>query len=186
MGGGWMKDVLPPVLTSLLAGLEAAYAKLPGDLGADYSPWRLWDYADCGAEKRKTWIYEVPLPAVHHLREALNALPLDQPAPADLLAQYDAPIIASTIKLWLLELNPPLALWEGWDEFRKIYPHGKLCLFVVFVYLWTTCVIVVGSAPKIGDANPEEQHLQDLKNALQRLPLIHLHVLDSLLQHLRT
>jgi hypothetical protein len=44
--GGWStlmsenvkKDLLPPVLTSLLAGLEAAHAKLPGDLGANYSP----------------------------------------------------------------------------------------------------------------------------------------------------
>ena len=74
----------------------------------------------------------MPLPAVHHLREAINAVPLDQPVPVELLDKYDAPIIASTIKLWLLELNPPLALWEGWEEFRKIYPHGESFLFVVF------------------------------------------------------
>lgn len=75
-------------------------------------------------EKRKSWIYEVPLPAVHHLRESLNAVPFEQPIPAELLAQYDAPVIASAVKLWVLELDPPLALWEGWEEFRKLYPTG--------------------------------------------------------------
>lgn len=75
-------------------------------------------------EKRKAWIYEVPLPAVHHLRESLNAVDAELPIPADLLGKYDAAVIASTIKLWLLELDPPLALWDGWDEIRKLYPIG--------------------------------------------------------------
>jgi hypothetical protein len=79
-------------------------------------------------EKRKAWIYEVPLPAVHHVREALNSVPPDEEIPATLLAMYDAPVLANTVKLWLLELNPPIALWEGWDEFRKLYPTGDfLC-----------------------------------------------------------
>lgn len=74
--------------------------------------------------KRKTWIYEVPLSAVHHLREALNSIPDGQEIPEDALEKYDAPILAAAVKLWLLELEPPLGLYEAWDEFRKIYPSS--------------------------------------------------------------
>lgn len=77
-------------------------------------------------EKRKTWIYDVPLPAVHHLREALNAIPPEQPFDTEMLLKYDAPILASAIKLWALELDPPLAMYEGWDDLRKLYPTGEI------------------------------------------------------------
>ena len=66
----------------------------------------------------------MPLASVHHLRESLNGVDPDQPIPKELLAKYDAPVIAATIKLWVLELDPPLTLWEGWDEIRKLYPSG--------------------------------------------------------------
>ena len=66
----------------------------------------------------------MPLPAVHHVREALNAIPPEQPFPEDILAKYDAPVLAGAVKLWALELNPPLGMYEGWDELRKLYPTG--------------------------------------------------------------
>lgn len=103
------KDLIPPVITALLSGLDRAYTKLPNDM-----------------EKRKSWIYEVPLPAVHHLREALNAVPTGQSITNEMLEQYDAPVIAGVVKLWALELDPPLALYEGWEDFRKLYPTGEL------------------------------------------------------------
>jgi hypothetical protein len=65
------------------------------------------------------------LPVVHHLHEALNDVPVDAPVPPELVARYDAPVIASALKLWLLELDQPIAMWEGWDEIRKIYPSGE-------------------------------------------------------------
>ncbi|EJD48326.1 hypothetical protein AURDEDRAFT_61186 [Auricularia subglabra TFB-10046 SS5] len=140
------KDTIPPVLRGLLAGMEEAYKKLPND-----------------AERRKAWIYEVPLPATHHLRESINSLPPNSPLPAELLEKYDPPVIASAVKLWLLELEPPLGTWEGWEEVRKIYPN-------------------VGA-----DTKPEEigalAHVDDLKNVLYRLPKVHLYVLDALVQH---
>ncbi|KAF8216353.1 hypothetical protein K438DRAFT_1797082 [Mycena galopus ATCC 62051] len=155
--GGWdtvssgepRKLEMPPVLPSMLAALSEAYKKLPNDI-----------------EKRKSWIYEVPLPAVHHLREALNAVPLEESVPAEVFAPYDAPVIAGTIKLWLLELDPPLALWEGWDDIRKIYP-------------------AVGAAAKSEGGDAEAQRITDLGTALQRLPRIHLIVLDAIVSHLR-
>ncbi|KAG6813158.1 hypothetical protein H0H92_013565 [Tricholoma furcatifolium] len=156
--GGWhalttgeeKKELVPPVLTALLDGLQEAYKRLPSD-----------------TERRKSWIYEVPLPAVHHLREALNALPIDQPIPADFLAKYDAPVIASAVKLWILELHPPLALYEGWDDLRKLYP-------------------TVGSTANKEAESSAEEHIQALSSALQRLPRVHLYVLDLVVKHLRT
>ena len=79
------------------------------------------------AERRKAWIYDIPLPAVHHLRESLNAIPPGQPFSQEMLAKFDAPVLAGCVKLWALELDPPLALWEGWDDIRKLYPTGGLC-----------------------------------------------------------
>ena len=102
------KDSVPPVLTALLTALSEAYPKLPSD-----------------AERRKTWIYEVPLVAVHHLRETLNAVPPMQDIPDDVLAKYDAPVLASAVRLWTLELDPPLLMYESWDEIRKLYPSGE-------------------------------------------------------------
>ncbi|KAF8141613.1 hypothetical protein EV363DRAFT_1392059 [Boletus edulis] len=156
--GGWSaltsgeekKETIPPVLTALLDGLTEVYTKLPD-----------------GAEKRKAWIYDVPLPAIHHLREALNAVPPGQPFPSEMLVKYDAPVLAGCVKLWALELDPPLALWECWDDIRKLYP-------------------TVGSMAKADGESSEEQHLEDLQTALQRLPKIHLYVLDAIVTHLRT
>ncbi|KAF8817572.1 hypothetical protein BYT27DRAFT_7199108 [Phlegmacium glaucopus] len=154
--GGWYaltqgeakKDAIPPVLIVLLHGLDEAYERLPNDI-----------------EKRKAWIYDVPLPAVHHLRESLNAIPPNQPFPTDLIAKFDAPVIASCIKLWALELNPPLALYEGWEDFRKLYPS------------------VGASASKEGDEGKE--HLQQVATSLQKLPRVHILVLDAIVKHLK-
>lgn len=109
------KDTVPSVLTSLLNALMDAYGRLPDDL-----------------ERRKTWIYEVPLVAVHHLRETLNAVPPNEDIPDDALAKYDAPVIASAVKLWFLELDPPICMFEGWDEFRKLYPTGTGSRFISY------------------------------------------------------
>lgn len=47
-----------------------------------------------------------------------------------------------------------------------------------------TCHISVGAA-KTEDQSSEEQHIQDLQTALQKLPRVHLLVLDTLIKHLR-
>lgn len=80
------------------------------------------------AEKRKSWIYEVPLPSIHHLREALHGTPYDEPFPPELFEKYDTPVLAGAVKLWMLELEPPLAVYESYDDIRKIYPTGTSCL----------------------------------------------------------
>jgi hypothetical protein len=124
-GGLWATNeeqakqtTVPPLISAFLVALDASYTRLPNDM-----------------EKRKAWIYEVPLTSTHHLREALNSVPEGKPFTTELFAQYDAPVIASTLKLWLLELDPPLALYESWDDIRKLYPTGKSCFALVMSML---------------------------------------------------
>ena len=59
------------------------------------------------AERRKIQIYEVTLPAVHHLCETLGGVPPKE----ELLQNYDAPVLVSDV--WALELDPPLRMYEG-------------------------------------------------------------------------
>jgi hypothetical protein len=91
-------------------------------------------------EKRKAWIYEVPLAPIHHLREALNGININQPIPKELLAKYDAAVIAGAVKLWVLELDPPLTLWEGYDEIRKLYPSGMFMFNTTNSCIHSNCV----------------------------------------------
>lgn len=76
--------------------------------------------------------HQVPLKSVHQLREHVNLSVKDVPISLEMLSKFDAPIIASTVKLWLLEINPPLGTWEGWDDIRKLYPQGKFFLMASF------------------------------------------------------
>ncbi|KAF5351573.1 hypothetical protein D9758_007222 [Tetrapyrgos nigripes] len=161
---GGRKEEVPEVLTAMLGALEDKYKELAND--EDSSP---------VLEKRKSWIYEVPLASTHRLRESLNAVFPDheqhkeKPIPEDLFKPYDAPVIAATIKLWLLELEPPVATYEGWDEFRKLYPtHGR--------YL------------KVEGEEPEghEKKLAEVSSALLKLPRVQLYVLDRVLKHFKT
>lgn len=131
------------------------------------------------AERRKTWIYDVPLPAVHHLRETLNAVPPEQSLPNDIWAKYDAPVLASAIKLWLLELDPPLTMYEGWEDFRRLYPTGKF--HRIFPILQLNYGYIVG---KPEQNKSDEQHNENLRSSLQKLPKVHLYVLDCVIKHL--
>jgi len=57
-------------------------------------------------ERCMAWIYEVPSSVVYHLRESLDAVHPEQPMPIDIVTKYDAPMLASAVKQWLLELDP--------------------------------------------------------------------------------
>ena len=133
-------------------------------------------------ERRKAWIYEVPLRTIHHARESLNAADVDKAIPEALLDRYDAPVLASTVKLWLLELDPPLALWDGWDDVRRIYPTGEL--WRAYGPRITLNVVKVGSGKT--EQPKQEDHLEALRSALHRLPKVHLYVLDEVLKHIRS
>lgn len=74
-----------------------------------------------------SWIYEVPLATTHTLRNMINdpSLPLETIVEAT--KGFDLPIAASVVKLYFLELNPPVLGWEGWEDAKAVYPSGKCC-----------------------------------------------------------
>ena len=61
------------------------------------------DYPDLEGDeaRRGVWLVDVPLGATHHLRNAVNN---GKAPPKDVLENYEIPIVASVLKLYLLEL----------------------------------------------------------------------------------
>jgi hypothetical protein len=66
----------------------------------------------------------VPLHETHALRSAINNPALSVDDVRSIASKFNAPITAGTIKLWLLELNPPVLGWEGWEDAKAVYPAG--------------------------------------------------------------
>lgn len=61
------------------------------------------DYPDLEGDeaRRGIWLVDVPLAATHHLRHAINT---GKAIPREVLERYEIPIVASVLKLYLLEL----------------------------------------------------------------------------------
>ncbi len=70
------------------------------------------DYPDLEGDevRRGIWLVDVPLAATHHLRNAINT---GKAIPHEVLERYEIPIVASALKLYLLELPgiSRLTLW---------------------------------------------------------------------------
>lgn len=79
-------------------------------------------------EKRKAWIYEVPLHELHSLRNSVNDPAMTAAEIKGATLKFNLPTVAGAIKLYLLELNPPVLGWEGWEDAKAIYPSGQLAL----------------------------------------------------------
>ncbi|EGG07249.1 uncharacterized protein MELLADRAFT_77642 [Melampsora larici-populina 98AG31] len=135
--------VVPPIFSRLLKTLEEKCNSI-----------------ESHSERRKTWIYEVPLRAVHSLREALDN-PNQSQISDERLSKLDAPLIASTIKLWLLELNPPPVHYSKYDDIKAIYPQLS------------------------GFESPSlDARIDVMVSLLSKLPKPHLMVIDQLVSHL--
>lgn len=77
----------------------------------------------------------------------------------EIVKKFNLPVAAGTVKLWLLELNPPLLGWEGWEDAKAIYPS-------------------VG-------ADQERDMTSAVISVLGRLAGVQLYVLDALVGHMR-
>lgn len=68
------------------------------------------DYPDLEGDqaRRGIWLADVPLAATHHLRNQIND---GKTIPKDLLEKYEIPIVASVLKLYLLELPGEFRIW---------------------------------------------------------------------------
>jgi hypothetical protein len=75
---------VPVIVTSILTFLDNHYPDLEGD-----------------EARRNIWLVDVPLAATHHLRNQINN---GNAAPREVLEKYEMPIVASVLKLYLLEL----------------------------------------------------------------------------------
>ena len=78
------KKRVPIVITTILTFLDNHYPDLDGD-----------------EARRSIWLVDVPLAATHHLRNAINN---GKAVPREVLERYEIPIVASVLKLYLLEL----------------------------------------------------------------------------------
>lgn len=84
----------------------------------------------------------------------------------NLLKQSDLPVVAAVVKLFFLELDPPVIPYSAYDSLHSIYPQ------------------VAGSA-KSDDEADNAGRVEKLKEFLSHLPRVNLHTLDALLRHLR-
>lgn len=75
---------VPVVVTAILTFLDNHYPDLEGD-----------------EARRSIWLVDVPLAATHHLRNQINT---GGAVPREVLERYEVPIVASVLKLYLLEL----------------------------------------------------------------------------------
>lgn len=118
------------------------------------------------ADRRRIWYLDVPLSAVNALRTALNDGRKADTVPTNLLNQTDIPVAAAVVKLFFLELDPPVITYNVHERLHTIYPQ------------------VAGSASH-DDKADEAGRIERLKELLSHLPKVNLLTLDALLKHLR-
>lgn len=88
----------------------------------------LIDYPDLEGDeaRRAIWLHDVPLAATHHLRQALNNSAGD---PRPILEKYEIPIVASVLKLYLLELPGTFIILFG-TLIRALMDSGRFSCFI--------------------------------------------------------
>lgn len=96
---------VPLIVTTLLTYLDNHYPDLDGD-----------------EARRAIWLVDVPLAAAHHLRTQINN---GKPIPHDLLEKYEIPIVASVLKLYLLELPDSLVSSHVYEIVKTIYSSAN-------------------------------------------------------------
>lgn len=70
--------------------------------------------------RQKVWVRQVPLHLSHQLREAINN---GKPVQKSVLEQFDPAIVASTLKLYLLELPDSLVFSALYEPIKAIYSN---------------------------------------------------------------
>ncbi|WFD30959.1 Rho-GTPase-activating protein 8 [Malassezia sp. CBS 17886] len=180
---------LPPVLHALLSALQRSYAdnmRWASEPRADGSAPAPRSAAERNAEKRRVWLYDVPLPVTHAFRAKLIAHAASDAAerransrdlliPDTLLDAASAPVLAAAVKLWALELDSPLLPNTLWDEAVEIYDAAERTLRSG----------AQGDAPDAAAVAAARQAiLQGLGGVLAQLPKLHLTCLDALISHL--
>ena len=103
---------VPVIVTTILTFLDNHYPDLEGD-----------------EVRRNIWLVDVPLAATHHLRNSINN---GKNIPREILERYEIPIVASALKLYLLELPGKFLAHQLMTALTLIqtrwYPHRSMKL----------------------------------------------------------
>lgn len=129
---------VPLIITTILTFLDSHYPDLEGD-----------------EARRSIWIVDVPLAATHHLRNQLNT---GKPMSLQLLDQYEVPIVASVLKLYLLELPDSLVSSHVYEIIKTIYTTTS-------------------------QTSSESARIQVIQSTLGQLRLANIATLDALVTH---
>ncbi|KAJ9123068.1 hypothetical protein QFC22_001257 [Naganishia vaughanmartiniae] len=136
------KGNVPPAFVALLKGLEMKYSEVPDEL------------------QRKSWIFLVDLRETHELRERINDPHVPLADMLDEVAKFNAPVIAATIKLWLLELNPPVCGYDAYEACKALYARRN-------------------------DTQSNERLTSAISDIMSRLSGVQILILDTLFAHLQ-
>jgi hypothetical protein len=129
---------VPHIITSILTFLDSHYPDLEGD-----------------EARRSIWLVDVPLAATHHLRNQINT---GKPIDPELLDKYEVPIVASVLKLYLLELPDSLVSSHVYEIIKTIYTTTS-------------------------QSGSEEARVQVIQSTLGQLRLANIATLDALVTH---
>ncbi|KAF2499398.1 Rho-GTPase-activating protein 8 [Lophium mytilinum] len=92
---------VPIIVTTVLTFLDNHYPDLEGD-----------------EARRGIWLVDVPLAATHALRAAINT---GKSIPQDAFDKFEVPVVASVLKLYLLELPDSLVSSHVYEIIKTIY-----------------------------------------------------------------
>ncbi|KAF2876808.1 Rho-GTPase-activating protein 8 [Massariosphaeria phaeospora] len=129
---------VPILVTTVLTFLDNHYPDLEGD-----------------EVRRGIWLVDVPLAQTHSLRAAVNT---GKTFPREILDKYDVPIVASVLKLYLLELPDSLVSSHVYEIVKTIYSSTAT------------------------DAS-EEQRVSVIQSTLGQLRLANIATLDAICTH---
>ncbi|KAJ5902299.1 hypothetical protein N7495_002827 [Penicillium taxi] len=129
---------VPILVTTILTYLDDHYPELEGD-----------------EARRAIWLHNPPLEETHKLRYTLNNSKVDY---REVLPQYEIPIVASVLKLYLLELPDSLVSSQVYEIVKTIYS--------------TTA-----------HETTEEGRIKVLQSTLGQLRLVNIATLDAIMTH---
>lgn len=131
------------------------------------------DYPDLEGDeaRRGIWLVDVPLAATHHLRNTINT---GKTIPKEALANYEIPIVASVLKLYLLEL----------PGMRIMSDHGLLTNLLADSLVSSHKYEIIKTVYTThGTEGEEKPRLAVIQNTLGNLALTNIATLDAITTH---
>ncbi|EME39588.1 hypothetical protein DOTSEDRAFT_91887 [Dothistroma septosporum NZE10] len=129
---------VPLIITTILTFMDSHYPDLEGD-----------------EARRNVWLVDVPLGATHHLRNQINTGKRVEQA---MLEKYEVPIVASVLKLYLMELPDSLVSSHVYEIIKTVYTTTS-------------------------QSTAESARIQVIQSTLGQLRLANIATLDALITH---